>query len=323
MPLLSAVKMLMRFSDTSLLDDISGNQFKVKGDDSVISLDSTGIQLKINQYLYMDNISLGVTNNLGIGFWLYSKHPGVTDQNGTPKNMQVSVLDFGIGSFDTVEGDVSITTQVVRIYEEAQVDGTMKLVFSMPSNSFTAKTESYTANKRHYFWIAYNGSTLKIFVDAIDNSISTSGSVPSSISASTVILSINRLSSSGNILNNNGVLDDLIIVNTFVDSALSMQNIVNYSLDMVFNTDYASIQEADLPLLFDDPTPIRINDTFSDGPTVLVARNDGKLLQGSSLVWDVRRDFSNKGEQDVSNVFGSDIGFEDNYLRVKNGIIKL
>jgi len=333
MAFISSVKMLLRFDNSSLMEEITGEQFLLSGNGPVdIRADGNGINLKRDQFIFRTGNVFGISNKMSLGFWLKSTHPGASKNptTGNTDPMRTSVLDFGVGDIDPYSGQLEISEQTLIIHEIAHQDGTMKIKVILEDTLgavYEATSESYLADKVHHFWFSFNGDTseFKIFVDGVEQALFTSGSVPATINGTLVAFAINRLAlvPRYDTLNHNGLIDDVIVLNDAVTSNATLQRIINYSVDYAFDTSFMDIEEIDYALFYDDTTPIAVTDAHDDGVFYYATRNDGKILRGSPLLWETRRDFSNDNETEVLDSFGTGVELVDGELKVTKGTIKL
>lgn len=330
MALLPSVDFLIRYDDTSLLEEVSGEQFSVRGSSDISVLeDGMGMGLRRDQYTYLENVALGISTDATISFWLLSKHPGSAKNTATdtPETMKISVLDFGTGSFDTDLNDVVLTDSAIVVFEEALVDGTMQMAVQVDGATLaTVRSGTYEADKWHHFAITFAGGStaVSIIVDGVASVGSTTGTIPASVSGSSVVVSVNRLALTPDtdVVNHNGSIDDLLILDEVLASE-QIQKIVNYGLDYEFDPDFQNVQEVDLGIIFDDPTPLRVTDMYSDGSYIFATRNNGQVLRGSTLLWEVRRDFSDTDEEATLRKFGDGVKFENGFLKITNGTVAL
>ena len=108
-----------------------------------------------------------------------------------------------------------------------------------------------------------------------------------------------------------------------MDNSNSIQRATSLSLDYVLDSILSSYIESDLPILFDDPTAVKVTDMVDDGSYLFATRTDGVLLQGSPLLWTARKDYNNPNEASAINSFGSGATISGGYLKITNGTVKL
>jgi hypothetical protein len=327
----SKARLLLRFTDDALLDSVSGKEFLVGGAGSVTVADSGGYQMKRDQYLYSPDASLGVTGEMTVGFWLLPNNPGMAQHpvSKAVEAMQMPVLEIGHGLYDATNATYTPQSVAVLITERAIANGRNEMVIALTDATtgliHTITTASYVAGIWHHFWIAWNGSTVSVFLDGKAAVVSASGTIPATLNAFLAGIWVNRqsLTPNYNVLRNGGVIDDLAILNTAENTASVVQEAVNLSIDFVLDGSYSSLDEVDYTILFDDPTAVKITGMCDDGSFLYVAQTDGRLLQGSPLLWQSRREYSGSGESDVLKKFGSGITVADGYLKITDGTVRL
>jgi hypothetical protein len=327
----SKARLLLRFADDALLDSVSGKEFLVVGGGGVTIADGAGYQMKRDQYLYSPDAPLGVTNAMTIGFWLLPNNPGMAQHpvSKAVEGMQMPLLEIGHGLYDSNNSNYSPSSVAVLLFERAIADGRNEMVIQFTDGAtglpYAITTESYVAGIWHHFWIAWNGATVTVFLDGKVASVSASGTVPGTLNAFLAGVWVNRqsLPASYNVLRNGGVIDDLAILNTGENSPSVVQEAVNLSIDFVLDSSYSTLDEVDYAILFDDPTAVKITGMCDDGSFLYAAQTDGRLLQGSPLLWQSRREYSNSAESDVLKKFGTGITVVDGYLKITDGTVRL
>jgi len=155
----------------------------------------------------------------------------------------------------------------------------------------------------------------------------TGGVAPTSLGLGTVGVTINGtgLGSEFDIASNTGWIDDLLLMNAVPDPLVSSQTVVNEGVDYLTDSTYTTSDELGFGIIFDDPTDANVNAVYGDGSYVYLARSDGRLLRGSPLVWESRRDFSNEEEADTMTISGESSGysFDDKILKITNATVSL
>lgn len=311
----SSVKFLTKFTNGSLSESISGESLSVVGTGSAnIINNNSGYQMDRDQFLLLKNISANITDKFTLGFFLNPNHEGRIRSGSSTVAVKVSVLDFGMGSGSGTDFSMSRKTLIVQ--EECQEDGTNKMRFLLydSSGSFAHQslTPAYEVNKRHHFWYAYNGtsSNIDIFIDGNSVSHSENGTIPASVGLSTAALSINRYAiNDSQLINSKATIDDIVLFNDFKNSEESVQKVVNNSIDYLVDNNLNNVSEIDFGLFFDDPPAVKTTSSVIDSNRVVAARTDGSLIEGSAMIWESRRDFSNikeieslQGNQDVATI---------------------
>lgn len=245
------------------------------------------------------------TTEFTIGFWLKPKNPGVITQAGTTQSLTQALLNKC--GFTTVGITTSVTTLTFVIYERTLENNQNVMIVQLggldggdfPTTSTTTST-AYDADVWQYFWIVYDGnsSSIKIYRNLSLDASSTVGTVPVylHINGSPFSVNLNAPGFSYNRARNLGVIDDLILFDTAKTSATTQARAANMGAKFVGDQNFTTVNEIDLPLVFDDASTIQINSVFSTRGNVYISRSDGKLLKGVKTVWRSRRDFSNEDE---------------------------
>ena len=319
--------------DNSLLEEFSGEILTVNGSDTdIVYLNDDngyGYQMKQNQYLTKSACILRSGKKASIGFWLFPVNPGkiINSDNSGLEEMDISILDISEGVLDPYSGSWTQGDPIVIVRERTASGGSSLVVDIIDSNgdTFTSVTDVYEHEKWHYFWIAFHGGNFfKVFIDGKESSLSQTGSLPDSINAYEAEVSINRfIENSGNVINNYGYIDDIVILNSAIYDQSKIQKIINTGIDFLLGEEFQNVEEIDFALLYDDPTAIRLTSVVDDGSFIYASRTDGKILQGSPLLWDTRLVFSNSTEKDVLTKFGEEIELTNGSLKITKGTIRL
>lgn len=242
-------------------------------------------------------ISISISTGLSIGFWLKSSNPGMVTGPGF-STLPLYMPVFTRATFTYSVGVVSASQHQFTIREETQQDGTNVLTaIFVGGTTATVSSNPYKTGEYHYFWITFDGTICHIWIDFVDQTASTSGTVPATLSASIAGFNINdNVAGNGyQIAKNNGIIDDLILFNSF-QSTTVMQRAASYSGNYVATSSLQFTEELDQALVFDDPTTVQINAIASNRGNVYVARSDGSLLRGVKALWDSRRNFNTAKE---------------------------
>jgi len=337
MAFISAVKFVAKL-DNSLLEEFSGDFLSIEGSDTDVAYlngdndnddNDYAYQMKQNQSLTKSACILRSGRKISVGFWLFPVNPGsvVNSTNSGLDDVYISLLDLSEGILDPYAGSWTQGDPVLIIRERAANSGNSLVInlIDPDGNTFTAVTDSYEHSKWHYFWITFHGDNFfKVFIDGSESSLYLEGTLPSTLDADEVEVSINRfVGSEGNVTNNYGYIDDVIILNSTISNQSEIQKIINTGIDFLFGEEYQDFEEVDFALLYDDPTAIRLTSVIDDGSFIYASRTDGKILQGSPLLWDTRFVFSNPAEEDVLVKFGDIIEIKNGSLKITKGTIRL
>ncbi len=321
---IDSLKLLLKFNNSSLTESVSQQLMQTVGSDTEVEVlpGGFGYQMKQNQYLEIENLSNGkfqldVGSDMTIGFWLNPVNHGFVSNPSTDEaeDIQMPIIDL------LKNGD-----NVISIQETSREDGDNHLSININDDEYIASTQSYEEGIWHYFWIVYRGSDINIYIDgSLQTLQNISGTLPASIDISFFELFINN-NINGFAYNktyNAGVIDDLAIFNRSNFSIGDLQRIINNSIEHVADTDFNSFIIFDYGIIFDDPTTIRVNSMIDDMSYIYLARNDGRILRGSPLLWEVRRVFSNPEEENTIKNLSGDNKIENGFLKIANSIIKI
>lgn len=316
----SNVKFYTAFSDVSLVDQVSSEQLLSVGQSSLLA-DGSGWDMNRNSYAYLSPANLGLSSDFTLGFWLYPKFPGLAASGNSTTEMRLSVMDYGTGT--VTDSSVAISSPVLRITEEVSSLSEHSLVITFGDIDYQARTSTYAPNKWHCFHIAYDGSSLTVYIDGKSSTLTVlQGALPASISGASGIFSFNRLSFSpaSDMMNNDGYLSNVYVLNTSETDSQDIKRIINHGFISYADTVYSNINYIDWLSYIDDPTSIRTNGVFNLGSTVLAARSDGRIMQGSPVFWTSRRQYSDSKEQEVLKV-SDDVTIEDGLLKITKGTV--
>jgi hypothetical protein len=176
----------------------------------------------------------------------------------------------------------------------------------------------------HNIWISYSGTNLYIYIDGVASTLVEYGSIPASLGGSSLNLYINN-SVAGyayNIGKNYGKIKDIMLLNDSDISLSSIQRYINYGVNYVVDKTYTPIDIDMKNIYLNDPSTITITSAVDDMSYIYLGRNDGKILRGSPLLWEVRKVYSNPQETDLLNLSEGN-SISDGFLKIKNMIVRL
>jgi len=349
MAYINLLKMLFKFDDYNLTESVSNRDIQPVGNESVEILDNgLGYVMKQDQYLQGVHDSsggffTGIDREMIIGFWLYPVNPGLAVNPDTEELESVRMTLLDIFPFNDVRPEISIK-------EHTLDDNTNFLSVRLGNSSYIQTSLAYEAGAWHYFWIVYKGSEdpsyvgdkLDIYVDGticvstsadIDIPLAERGVLPASLDASEIDFYINRYFSDNfgyKDTTNYGYIDDIVIFNADTkNSDKYMQKIINYSIDFAVDVTYQYAEKYPYGFSYNDPATIRVNSLIDDMSFVYLARNDGKIMRGSPLFWEARKNFSDSREKDLldETITGNDetggAVMENGFMKIKSSIVRL
>lgn len=327
---INALKILMKFKTTSLTEDVSSTpMFAVGYSNFPQILTGGGYAMTDTQYLrgegpgysgYQTDISAAFT----LGFWLYPVNSGMATDPATGDAVSISMPLINFNDVGT--GDLSILT----LTENTVASGDNNLTVTFDSGSYVASSEDYATEVWHHFWIVYDGTdVLSIYVDGKPHSLDDSGSLPPSIAGDLLDLYINH-SFDGyayNVSKNYGYISDIFLFNTANTTVADMQRVINDGVDYLVDDNFTDIYIDKSSIHFNDPDTIIVTSSIDDMSYVYIGRNDGKILRGSSLMWETRRTLAGDGESDLLGLSSANKGdtwdIVNGFLELKNISVRL
>lgn len=311
----SYIKTLMDFNDSTLYDPVSQSFWTTVnlGDDNAVTISSLGYHMNQKQYLAGKDINVD-TNSSGFsfGFWLYPVNPG---QVQNPATGLFKTLRMPIVIFSDTSGIFDET--FLSVYENTNTDGTNKIELSIwsyePSGAistlYTVYSDSYKELMSHHFFfnISVEKNEIEIYIDGELSVLNDeTGSLPSSFEHTAFDIAINKIYETKyayNLSNNLGVIDDFGFFNLQFDAESILPKLINEGLEEFADLDLRNKEDFLQGNIFDDPTTLTVNAMIDDMSYVYLARNDGKILFGSPLLWESRKVFSDSREDDLLNDF--------------------
>lgn len=327
MAFITSAKLVLPLT-ADLSDSVTGEVMSSSGDLESPIFDSGGNGLTLQRagYYYLDNFPLGVTGRFTLSFRFTPNNPGMARHpvTGVLAEPRTALLDFGTGT--VVNGEVSISSASFVLKEISQSDGKNRFYIKL-SSFYTAESESYDVDEEHHVWIAYNGggSLFRVYLDGRLLTLTPTGFIPPNIFANTTIFSVNRLTDGAayNELRSSARIRDLFVLNAANSSQTAVQKGINDGSNYILDATDSTYEEVDLSVAFDDPTSIRVTSSTQEGSYLLISRSDGRLMRGSPLIWNVRRDFGDSAELDALSVSGGSPTVVDGSLNLATGVISL
>ena len=323
-------KLYLKFDNFTISNSITSSLFEIGGDNNISLISNNdGYIMKYDQYLFKRRLSLGISGQMIIGFWLYPKNLGLVS---SPDDVSVmEPIKMTLLSMTSLHREVE---DVLSIYEYSSENNENYLRLTLGEGAYHASSQTYLADVWHYICVVYDGSVplVRIYIDgSLQKLTSVSGNIPNVIPANIVDFYINRRVDGYygyDTTYNQGYLDDMIILSEVLDYEEKIQRAINYSANYVVDANYTNIMEKNYGILFNDPSTIKVNSLIDDMSYVYIARNDGKILRGSPLFWESRRNFSNLNEEEsfdeevVGDLEDSESSFVNGFLNVKNSLIR-
>ena len=317
---INSLKFLLRFSDTSIYEEVSQTHVVPLGTNLTPIVSSGGYEMQDDQYLFGDGVNSNgyissITDEYTIGFWLYPINTGVIVDSSTGNLLSVEMPVLIFTSSDSAEGTV------VEITEHTQISGNNSLKIS--EEDYSAFSEEYEPNKWHHFLITRNLSGLQIFVDGKEHTLqSESGSISTlANNGLNVYVNHNLDGYAVDIAKNTGVIDDIFLLNVRNNSLVDIQRIINDGLHYVVDDVFTGSNIVKSDIYMNDSETITINSMIDDLSYIFIGRNDGKIMRGSALFWETRRSFSDS-EEYRSGGLPESLDFSG-FLKLNNSTIRL
>lgn len=322
--LISDLKLLLEFETVSLYERVSGTTMVTLGTPiSPQILSGGGYVMSDTQYLVgegpgYNGYVTGVSDAMTLGFWLYPVNPGmaVNPVNSSAMPISMPVMDFN----DT---DTS-NAPVIRLTENTTAGGENNLTVSFNDGVYYASSEDYAPSMWHHFWIVYDGASLSIYVDGLQHTLQgETGVIPPGLAGNRLDLYINHVLDgyAYNIAKNYGYISDIFLLNVTNTSETDMQRVINDGIKYVVDDSYTDTDIDKSSIYFNDPDTIVVTSSIDDMSYVYFGRNDGKILRGSSLMWETRRTFASDGEASLLGLTSADI--VNGFLELKNNSVRL
>ncbi len=323
--LISDLKLLLRFTSSSLYEEVSQSTMDTVGGSTPQILSGGGYVMETDQYLIGTGDGSGyltsISNAFTLGFWLYSVNPGMATDSSSGDAVSISMPVLNFNEIGSAEG------AIIEITENTTAAGENNLTVSLNDGGYSASSEDYAPLNWHHFWIIYNGTTLAIYVDGIQHVLqNVAGVFPSTINGSMSDLYINH-SLSGyayNVAKNYGYISDIFLMNIDSGSSSNMQRVINNGVEYFVDDDYINLNIEKSSIYFNDPDTIIVTSSIDDMSYVYLGRNDGKILRGSPLCWENSRAFAENGEVELLGLEEGDTWrIVDGFLELKNTNIRL
>ncbi len=344
--LLPSVQFLFEFYNTTpLQDSVSYESLVAHNNTDVVLLDDNmGYVMKNSQYLEGNNFSFDVSTGMMMNFWLYPVNPGmVLDDNEDISSVEMPIIDL-------VESSSRSDTNpnyIFSVYESTYTEGRNYLTVELKKNTseyYKVSSEYYSTGMWHNIFVVYNGlnvdDELSIYIDGTLQSLQ---NIRGNIGGNISDLALNPSSPNIDIFinrnfddyysdyktGNYGYIDNILLLNDANIPETILQVLINSSLAHAVDDTYINTVRDRYAIGFDDPSTFTINSMVSDMLYTYFARNDGKILRGSSLLWESRKVFSDKKEIDLLQervVGGNDLQkavIEDGFLKIENSVIRL
>ncbi len=336
-------KFFFKFEDLPLIDEINDTEMIfTQGADKVFLTEGAfgkGLRLKplsIGRFFVPLPSTL---DSFSLGFWLnpINVKPSVEVSTGQIKYYKMALFDKSNFFLDSSQNVSVITDESsFAVYEECLEDNMNKLYVLLQgvSDKIIVSSSPYVAGTMHYFWISYSGylSSLKIFIDGLEvttnNELGTD--IPSSLNNdNSVPFHVNNSAVGYNALirGNFGLLDELIFTTEYVIDSNILSKHINFGSEYSVYKNLVGLSEISQSFVYDDPTTIDIKAVASNGKNIYAGKSDGNLYKGDRLMWQSRKDFSQKDEIKLikKNKLSTEsiIDSQDGYLKIYKSSIRI
>ncbi|GAG89886.1 unnamed protein product [marine sediment metagenome] len=165
---------------------------------------------------------------------------------------------------------------------------------------------------------------LGLRIDGKEDTLTYSGSLPTSMNGSLLDLYINHNLEgyATNIAKNYGYISDIFMLNVANSSEADIQRVVNDGVEYLVDDNYINTYVEKSNIYFNDPDTITVTSTIDDMSYVYMGRNDGKILRGSPLMWQTRRTFATDEEVELLDLSSDDIT-STGFLELKDKSVRL
>ncbi len=328
------LKFLVLFESNSseVIEKTTGRTSSFYGDEETFELlpNNAGYYMGAGHLLF-PIMPLYLENKITMGFWFYSVYPGIVlnPESGEAESVYMPIVDISVAgnSFFTVR-------------EKTFSNGQNSLNISIASGSsfYEVDTETYEPYRWHHAWMAYDGGeeTFSVYIDGILQAVedvggnSLSYSLMGDFSISSIFADIyigkERDGFSYNTIRHTGYIDDIFLLNSYYNNIEDIQEVINKGVEYFVNDYYNDFNNEKENIFMDDPNMVSITSASNDMSYLFVGRNDGKIMRGAPLLWQVRKNYSQSKEFTVDPLSNSSGVLEDSsigFLKITNTLIRM
>jgi hypothetical protein len=320
--------------DGSLIEMTSGGSVATSGTPTY-SPAAFGDGLNLSGFTGTIDLLNSLSTAFTIGFWLKPSNPGMVTNpvGGATESLKMPLLSKAAFTTNSTTGVTTASFNKFVVWEETQSDGKNVLKVQVGGFSSATLTSSpYTVDEFHHFWIVYSGSvpSLAVYIDMVlDTSATTSGTVPATLAISTHPFGINKNIAGDrySTAKNKGVIDDLVVFSTARTNLSDIYRAITLGANFVAGSSESKGEDVDQAIVFDDTATIQITSLFGNRGNVYAGRSDGKILKGTRILWESRRDFSNPSEVNLVSVItrssADNLVVQNGSLNITNAIVRV
>lgn len=308
-------------SDGSLIE-VEGNPLSL----SYVMQTNFGEALSLNSSFLLNDGVTSPTSSFSLGFWIKPQSIGIIEQSGTafPLYMPICAL-CNTDSYNIF----SPSFPQFIIYEQNNVDGTNSVFVYIANASgatpYLVQSSSYSTNIWHYFTVIYNGSSVVVYIDGIESTLTVvQGTIPSTIvnDGNSSYFSINSTAPGSplNVVKNICGIGEIFLSNNVLTTS-DISRLMSMGVIYVFDSTFSQYNEVSNQFLFNDPSTISINTMTSNNSSIYIGKSDGSFVKGSRKVWEFQQSFNSDNDiAGINAVYGENNTNNQNFS-ISNGIL--
>lgn len=326
---------LVKFEGLPIRDEISGSNCIIRGNTNPAFSDGvSGRALRMRPTSGVDvPVYFNSRSRFSLGFWLRSIWlPPVLSLESNQLNY------YRIPIINSSNISLNLTTSIYEastgfcIFEESIENGKNQLYIFLDGQSgpvLLRSNKEYSTGDFHHFYIAYDGasSNLILYIDGkrVETTMVIGSQIPQLISIDNLTPRTLRINDSapgfsGLIRNNFGTIDELYFCNKYQGDSELVARHINFGSEFVAFSDLFNQDQVTMMFGFNDPSSLDLQAVFSNGTNVYAGRSDGRLFKGDRLLWQSRRDFSNREE---INFVRTKLLSNESSVTVNNGSLRI
>jgi len=339
---LSNYPTFIKFESLPILDEVSNRSNTVVGSENPsFSEGVSGNGLKMRPRSGVDiGISLRSKTKFSLSFWLKPSwlRPVLSLDSNDINYYRLSLLNYSNISLNEVTNIYEASTGFCVFEESIESEQNLLYVFmDSLEGSILIKTKNpYKTSDFHHMYIAYSGAArvLNIYIDGkpVETEFVEGSQVPlffSKDNNTPISLQLNQSAPgfSGLVRNNSGIIDELYFSNEYEGDSETVARHINFGSEFVAFNSLKNKDQSTCMFGFDDPSSIVLKSIFSNGNNVYAGRSDGRVYKGDRLLWQSRRDFSNREEMGFVKKSllseTAEISISDGSLVINQGSVRL